>query len=152
MKWMLLALLLASRLAFAAPLHRGEAWTALALNDQHDKPLAVGADIRVVFFAFEMDGARLMTKVLDGLPAATLHEKNAGYIADISSMPGLISTMAAEPRMQAAPYRIALVRFARDGERLPRKPGAVTVLRVDGGRISSIDFARDAQQIGIHLK
>jgi hypothetical protein len=152
MKWILVALLLASRLALAAALQPGEPWPPLALKDQHDKPFAVGADTRVIFFAFEMDGSRLMTKALDGLPAAILEHKSAVYIADISSMPGLISTMAAEPRMKKAPYRIAVIRFERDGERLPRKPGAVTVLKVDAGRISSIEFARDAQQVGHHLK
>ena len=99
-----------------------------------------------------MDGNRLMTKVLEGLPPAAWQEKKAVYIADISSMPGLISTMMAVPKMQKAPYRIALIRFEKEGERLPRKPGAVTVLKVDAGKVSAIDFARDAQQIGGHLK
>jgi hypothetical protein len=151
MKWILVALLLAGRLALAAALQPGEPWPPLALKDQHDKPLSVGPDTRVIFFAFEMDGSRLMTKALDGLPAAILERQNAVYIADISSMPGLISTMAAEPRMKKAPYRIALIRFEREGERLPRKPGAVTVLQVDAGKIRSIEFARDAQQIRRHL-
>jgi hypothetical protein len=151
MKWILVALLLAGRLALAAALQPGEPWPPLALKDQHDRPLSVGPDTRVIFFAFEMDGSRLMTKALDGLPAAILERQNAVYIADISSMPGLISTMAAEPRMKKAPYRIALIRFEREGERLPRKPGAVTVLQVDAGRIRSIEFARDVQQIRRHL-
>lgn len=152
MKWILVACLLAVRLALAATLQPGQPWPPLALKDQHDKQFPVGPDARVIFFAFEMDGARLMTKTLDGLPAATLERKNAVYIADISAMPGLISTMAAEPRLQRAPYRIALIRYARDGERLPRKPGAVTVLTLEAGRISSIEYARDARQIGEHLK
>ena len=93
-----------------------------------------------------------MAKALEALPAATLQDKKAVYIADISSMPGLISTMAALPKMQKAPYRIALVRFEKEGERLPRKPGAVTVLKVDAGKVSAVEFARDTQQIGAHLK
>jgi hypothetical protein len=38
------------------------------------------------------------------------------------------------------------------GEGLPRKPGAVTVLKVDAWKVSAIEFAHDAQQIGGHLK
>lgn len=152
MKWILLALLLAGRLAVAATLLPGEALPAISLNDQHDKPMVLTPDTRLVFFAAEMDGSRLMTKALEALPPATLREKKAVYIADISSMPGLLSTMMAVPRMQNAPYRIGLIRFEKEGERLPRKPGAVTVLTIDAGKISSVDFARDAQQIRNHLK
>ena len=125
---------------------------AISLKDQHDKPLAIAPDTRVVFFAGEMESSRLMAKALEALPPATLQEKKAVYIADISSMPGLISTMMAVPKMQKAPYRIGLVRFEKEGERLPRKPGAVTVLKVDAGKVSSIEFASDAQQIGGYLK
>jgi len=152
MKWILLALLMASRLAVAAPLLPGESLPAINLKDQHDKPLAIAPDTRLVFFAAEMDASRLMAKALEALPAATLQDKKAVYIADISSMPGLISTMAALPKMQKAPYRIALVRFEKEGERLPRKPGAVTVLKVEAGKVSAVEFARDTQQIGAHLK
>ena len=81
-----------------------------------------------------------------------MQEKKAVYIADISSMPGLISTIIAVPKMQKAPYRIALIRFEKDGERLPRKPGTVTVLKVDAGKVSAVEFASDAQQIRNHLK
>jgi hypothetical protein len=152
MKWILLALLMAGRLAAAATLLPGEALPAISLTDQHDKPLTLAPDTRLVFFAAEMDGSRLMTQALEALPPATLQEKKAVYIADISSMPGLLSTMMAVPKMQQAPYRIALIRFEKEGQRLPRKPGAVTVLTIDVGKISSVDFARDAQQIRDHLK
>ena len=94
----------------------------------------------------------MMTRALEALPPTTLQEKKAVYIADISSMPGLLSTMMAVPKMQKAPYRIALIRFEKEGERLPRKPGAVTVLKVDAGKVSAVEFASDAQQIGAHLK
>ena len=152
MKWILAALLMAGRLAAAATLLPGEALPAISLTDQHDKPLALAPDTRLVFFAAEMDGSRLMTQALEPLPPATLREKKAVYIADISSMPGLLSTMMAVPKMQKAPYRIAVIRFEKEGERLPRKPGAVTVLTIDAGKVSSVDFARDAQQIRNHLK
>lgn len=152
MKWILLALLMACRVATGAPLTPGDPLPVLALKDQHDKPLALAPDTRLIFFAAEMEASRLMTKTLEALPPATLQEKKAIYIADISSMPGLVSTMIAVPKMQKAGYRIALLRFEKEGERLPRKPGAVTVLKIDAGKVSAVEFARDAQQIGGHLK
>lgn len=152
MKRILLPLLLAGQLATAATLQPGEALPPIRLQDQHEKSFAIGRDTRLIFFAADMETSRLMARTLEALPPATLQEKKAVYIADISGMPGLISTMMAVPKMQKAPYSVALIRFAKDGEQLPRKPGAVTVLKVESGTIRSVDFARNAQQISSHLK
>ena len=152
MKRILLPLLLAGQLATAATLQPGEALPPIRLKDQHEKPLAIGSDTRLIFFAAEMEGSRLMARTLEALPPSILQDRKAVYIADISGMPGLISTMMAVPKMQRMPYSVALVRLARDGEQLPRKPGAVTVLKVESGTIRSVDFAQNAQQIGSHLK
>lgn len=138
--------------AHAAVLQPGEALPPINLRDQHEKPLAIGRDTKLVFFAAEMDGSRLMTKALAVLPPATLKEKNAVYIADISGMPGLVSIMFALPKMQREAYTVALIRDAKEGASLPRKPGAVTVLRIDGGKVSAVDFAQDMQQINRHLR
>ena len=152
MKRILLPLLLAGSLAAAATLQPGEPLPPSRFKDQHEKSVTIAPDTRLIFFAAEMESSRLMAKALEALPPTALQQKNALYIADISSMPGLISTMAAVPKMQKMPYTVALVRFAKDGEHLPRKPGAVTVLTVDAGRVSAIDFARTAEQISSHLK
>jgi hypothetical protein len=122
------------------------------LKDQHEKPLAIARDTKLVFFAAEMDGSRLMTKALAVLPPTSLKDKNAVYIADISSMPGLVSIMFALPKMQREAYTVGLIRDAKEGASLPRKPGAVTVLRIDDGKVSAVDFAQDLQQISRHLK
>jgi hypothetical protein len=81
-----------------------------------------------------------------------LKDKKAVYVADISGMPDIFSTIVALPRLQKMPYSVALVRDASETATLPRKPGTVTVLRVEAGRISAIDFASDLQQIKGHLK
>lgn len=93
-----------------------------------------------------------MTKALAVLPPTTLKDRNAVYIADISSMPGLVSIMFALPKMQREAYTVGLIRDAKEGASLPRKPGAVTVLRIEGGKVSTVDFAQDLQQISRHLK
>ncbi|HWP13874.1 MAG TPA: hypothetical protein VNN06_18770, partial [Ramlibacter sp.] len=73
-------------------------------------------------------------------------------IADISGMPAIFSTIVAVPRLQKMAYPVALIRDAREGASLPRKPGTVTVLKVDAGKVSAIEFAGDLQQIKGHLK
>ena len=93
-----------------------------------------------------------MTKALAALPPTVLKDRNAVYIADISDMPGLVSNIFAVPKMRREAYPVALIGEAKDGTMLPRKPGAVTLLRMDNGKISAIEFARDVQQISRQLK
>lgn len=145
-------LLLLHAVAWAAALQPGAVFPSIDLKDQHDKPVAIAPETKLVFFASEMGGSRLMTKTLDALPPATLKDRNAVYIADITGMPAIFTTIVAMPRLQKAAYPVALIRDARQGASLPRKPGAVTVLKVDAGKISSVEFAKDSQQITRHLK
>lgn len=139
-------------LATAAVVQPGEALPSIDLKDQHERPVAIAPDTKLVFFAAEMGGSRLVTNALHTLPPTTLKDRNAVYIADISGMPGLVSIMFALPKLQRTGYTVALIREAKDGASLPRKPGAVTVLRLDAGKVIAVDFAQDMQQISRYLK
>jgi hypothetical protein len=143
--------LLAS-LAWATPLQTGEALPQMLLKDQHEQALAVGADTRIIFFAAEMNASKIMTKALDTLPPTALQDRKAIYIADISSMPEPISSIVAMPRMKKLPYPVAVVRYAKDVARLPRKVGTVTVMSTDGGRMTAVRFAETPEQVSAYLK
>jgi hypothetical protein len=145
-------LFLLHAIASAAALQPGAALPAISLKDQHDKPVAIAPDTKVVFFTSEMGGSRLMTEALHALPPATLKEKNAVYIADITGMPAIFTTIVAMPRLQKAAYPVALIKDSKQGASLPRRPGAVTVLKVDAGKVSAVEFAKNSQQIKHHLK
>lgn len=146
------ALILAASLASAATLQSGDPLPALPLKDQHANSLPVPADTRLIFFAAEMTSSKLMSKALEGLAPTALRDGKAIYIADISSMPGPISIIVAMPKMQKLPYAVAVVKDASETSALPRKPGAVTVLKTQGGRISGVDYASTAEQIAAYLK
>lgn len=152
MRWLPLALLLAVTMAAAAPWQAGDALPTVNLKDQHDKPLAIGKDTRLIFFAAEMAGSKMMTSILEALPPTTLQDRKAVYVADISTMPGPISIMVAVPKMKSRPYAVGVVRFERDAIDFPRKRGAVTVMKLDNGKISAVEFAQEPQQIAAHLK
>ena len=139
-------------LATAAALQPGDSVPAITLKDQHEKPVAIAPDTRLIFFTAEMDGSRLMTNALATLPPGSLKDRNAIYIADISGMPGLVSSVFALPKMQKETYTVALIRDAKETASLPRKPGAVTVLSLDAGKISAVDFAQDVKQLHRLLK
>lgn len=153
LKMVVAAALVASvSLAAAATVQSGDTLPALPLKDQHAKVLPVPADTRLIFFAAEMASSKLMSKALEGLAPTALRDGKAIYIADISSMPGPISSIVAMPKMQKLPYAIAVVKDANDTSALPRKPGAVTVLKTQGGKISAIDYVSTAEQVASYLK
>lgn len=146
------ALVAAASLATAATLQSGDSLPALPLKDQHAKAMPVPPDTRLIFFAAEMGSSKLMSKALEGLAPTALRDGKAIYIADISSMPGPISSFVAMPRMQKLPYAVAVVKDASETSALPRKPGAVTVLKTQGGKISAVDYAATAEQVAAYLK
>lgn len=150
-KALALCTLLLASFAGAAPLLPGQDLPGMSLKDQHEKSLAVTPATRIVFFAAEMSAGRLMARALEGLPSSALRDRQAVYIADISSMPQPISTIVAMPRMQKLPYPVAVIRHAGDGAHLPRKPGAVTVITATQGRISNVHFADRPEQISAYL-
>lgn len=124
----------------------------LQLRDQHERPLPVPRDTRLIFLAAEMEASKLMGKALEGLPPSALQSRRAVYIADISNMPEPISTIVAVPRLQQLPYPVAVVRHAGETARLPRQAGAVTVLQVVDGRVAAVEFARSPEAVGKFLK
>jgi hypothetical protein len=77
-KRILLPVLLAAHMvATAAMLQPGDSLPAINLKDQHEKPVAITPDTRLIFFTSEMDGSRLMTNALASLPPTSLKDRNA---------------------------------------------------------------------------
>lgn len=146
------ALAVAASLAAAGTLQDGDPLPALSLKDQHARSVAVSDDTRLVFLAAEMSSSKLMAKALEALPPSALAERKAIYIADISSMPGPISTLIAIPKMQKLPYPVAVVTEASETSALPRQPGAVTILKTQGGRITGVHYAATAEEVMAYLK
>jgi hypothetical protein len=147
----LCALVLALPLASAAaPLAAGASLPTLTLNDQHDKPVAIGASTRWIVFASKRRVSDMVNAVLSAEPAGTLERLQLVSIADISAMPAMVTRMFALPKLRELPYPVALV---REGEQvaqvadLPRQPGSATLLRLQDGRIVQIIAAGNAGEL-----
>lgn len=134
------------------PVQAGASLPDMMLKDQHGQRLSVGRDTRIIFVATEMAASRMMAKALEALPPTALKERQAVYIADISSMPEPISTIVAMPKMRKLPYPVAVVRHSAEVAHLPRKPGAVTVLRIEGGTVRAVDFASSPEALAAYLR
>ena len=87
----------------------------------------------------DMDAGRIAKAVLADHTAATLAERGAVYVADISKMPGFVSRLMAIPRMRRRPYPVLLDRDALTVHRFPLAEGRVTAVHLADGRITAIE-------------
>ncbi len=76
------------------------------------------------------------------------------YLADISGMPAIVTSMFALPKLRSLPFSIALVRDANEATQiadLPRQPGTATLLRLEDGRITRLDAVRNSTELRLAL-
>jgi NADPH-dependent ferric siderophore reductase len=69
-----------------------------------------------------------------------MSRNGAVYVADVSSMPAIITRLFALPKMRERPYRIMLADSTDSVSFLPRQPHAVTVIRLRDNKLASIDY------------
>lgn len=134
------ALLLIPALALAEPsvIKVGDPIPAFQLNDQHDKPFPLPADTHIIVFTADKSGAGMINGMLKKNPADFMTQRKMFYIADISAMPGFITSMIALPKMRDYAYRIAIGAEKEQTAMLPRAEDSVTVIGVESGKVKSI--------------
>jgi hypothetical protein len=138
--------------AAAEPLGPGMPLPSLNLADQHDVPVAVDVNTRLVIFARDMDAAEIVEEALATDGAALLAGAGAVFVSDIHRMPSLITRMFALPSMRKRPYRMALDREGTATADLPAREERVSLIRVDQLKIEKIDFVGDAAQLRAALQ
>lgn len=142
------ALVLVLLLAFAcasepkpAALKVGGTVPRVMLYDQNEQPHRIDESVRVIFFAREMEGGKVIRALLDKEGPKYLDAHRAVYVADISEMPRLIASMVAIPQMRSErPYPTLLDRDGKATASYPSEEGRVTVLVLDKLRVKAIVY------------
>ncbi len=147
MKKLALALLLAFPLAsLAAPVEPGHFLPRLTLKNQHDQEWQIPADTRTVLFAAGRKASNLMLSVLGTQPKGFLAARNAVYLADMSKMPGFITRTFALPSLREQPFEVGVSLDEQQLADWPRQDDAVTLIGLDGGRVTHFEYVKtDAQ-------
>lgn len=141
-----LALACASTPPPAKPLAVGSRVPAATLQDQNEVPHVIDENVRIIFFAREMEGGAVIRSLLAEEDASYLEQNRAVYVADISGMPGLIANLVAIPKMQKErPYPTLLDRDGSTTAPFPGQPGQVTVLLLDDLQVTEIEY-RDSPE------
>lgn len=126
--------------ASAAELQNGDPLPPITLQDQFDKTVSVATDVQTLLFAIEKAPSDLVNNYLLKQDNDYLTTNKAYFMADISGMPGMITKMFALPKMRKRPYSILLAYAVEDTAFMPRQKNKVTVLKIMGGKVSSIEF------------
>lgn len=118
-----LTLLLFPILAAAStPVEVGAPLPALTYKDQHDASHALNAQTKAVIFSAERDVSSLVETALEDQTTASLEAAGILYVADISAMPGIITSVIALPKMRKRPYPMLLGRSRKILQRCRARP------------------------------
>jgi hypothetical protein len=135
----LLMLFLPGELA-AGQLEVGDRLPALVLEDQFGREHRLDEQARLILFLPDRRAARIARKALRGQDQAALVAKGIVGIGDISGMPLLITYALALPKLRDQPWLVLLGMVAEVTALFPRQAEAVTLIRLQAGVISAVEY------------
>lgn len=126
--------------AFGAPCEVGQSLANFSAKDQHEQAFEFkSASLRYLLVSHDMDTGKRANAALHAAGAEYLPSKRAAYLANIYGMPG-IGRVFALPKMRKYCHRIILGDDAELITRFPEQVGKVTVLTLDGDKVTAIRF------------
>lgn len=142
-----LALTVAGSLsAFSTPYDKGEKVEAFQAQTQHGQAFTFkAADTRYLLVTHDMDTGKKANAVLTTVGKENLEKKKVVYLANIHGMPG-VGRMFALPKMKKYSHTIVLGDDEKLIARFPAETGKVTVLALNGGKVSSVKYWSPASE------
>lgn len=128
-------------------LEKGERLLPWTLLDQFDKAYTLDQQARILLVARNMTGAKLLNAALEGKPKGFLEARQAVFVADVSRMPAVISTLFAVPAMRDYQYRVLLDSQSRVASRYPAAEDQVLWLDLNRGVLRDSRTFSDAQAL-----
>jgi hypothetical protein len=149
----LAAAALSMGVSLAAPYSEGTKVEPFTAKDQHEQAFTLNpADTKFLLVSHDMETGKKANAALNALGKDYLGTKKAVYVANIHGMPG-IGRMFAMPKMRKYVHRIVLGDDEALIAKFPEQKGKVTVLKLDGGKISSVRYWQPGGELlDDHLK
>lgn len=107
----------------------------------------------MVLFAAGRKASNLVQLVLGGQPKGFLAQHQSVYVADMSKMPSFATRMFALPALREQPFEVGVVLDEKALSGWPRQDNAVTVIRLEQGRVARHEFvaSEDALKTALGL-
>ena len=145
MRMPVLMLLWIPLLLWGGVLKVGENVTPTVIHDQFDKPHGIGNE-KVWVVTWDKMTTRYANTFFDAHPELIAKGK-AALIVDVSQTPEGIMSLFVLPRMRSYDHPILLSYDAEANRRFPYEEERITVLELDGGKISAVRFAEGVEDL-----
>ena len=133
--------------AFANSLTVGSNLPTLTVKDQFEKEFTIDAKIKTIIFSATKDESATIKDFLVTKDKNYLTTNNIAYVADITGMPGIITSLIAMPKMKAYPFSVLLVDDTNKGL-FPVQEDMISVISLDNGKITDIKYVKTADELG----
>ncbi len=125
----------------------GDTLPAFSLEDCHGDLHCLEPATNWLFYSRDRAGDEILDLAVKEHALGQLNSGEAVYMADISGMPGIITKLFALPAMRKRDYPILLDHEGEATARLPHREEQLTILRLQGLRITGIAYAADANEV-----
>lgn len=115
--------------------------TNFSLTDQFDKIHTVSSDVKTIIVSFEKETGAVINEFLSTKEVDFLEKNKAIFIANISGMPSIITSMFALPKMRKYKHTILLI-YDDDDKRFIQKDDYSTLYKVQNGVIKNISYIK----------
>ena len=132
---------------FANPLTTGESLPALKIKDQFEKEFTIDSSIKTIIFSASKSEGTTIKEFLLTKDKDYLTTNKAAYIADITGMPSIITSLIAMPKMKGYPFSVLLVDDSNKGL-FPVKEDMISVISLDNGKITDVKYVKTAEELG----
>jgi hypothetical protein len=133
--------------AVASPVAPGQPLPPLQLKNQHDQDWRIAPETQLVIFAAGRESSNLVTAALAGQPKGFLASRRAVYLADMSRMPGFVTRTFALPALREQNYEVGVSLDDKALAGWPREKDAVTLIRLEQGRVTRVEFVTTEAQL-----
>jgi len=108
-------------------------------TDQFEKKLTVSSQIKEIIISFSKKNGTEVKAFLES-HKGYLKQRHAVYLADVTSAPSIAMSLFMKPALKKYDFSVGLIEDDTIAERLPKKEGQTTVIRLEKMLIKSIKF------------
>jgi len=108
-------------------------------KDQFEKKLTVNSQTKEIIISFSKKNGTEVKAFLES-HKGYLKQRHAIYLADVTSAPFIAMSLFMKPALKKYDFSVGLIEDNDIAERLPKKEGKTTVIRLDNMMIISITY------------
>ena len=138
------AFLLASTLELSSPL---SSLQKFEYETQHEKAITIPDDVQTIIISDEKDSSAMINKFLNSKEKEFLEKKHTVFIADISKMPSLITSLFALPKMKKYKHTIYLHYTDEFAKFIPIVEEKVIILTIQNDKVSKISYITTLKEL-----